>query len=117
MEQLKLLVEMVSDLPEMAIWVLLGFWVYKIIIVGSLYGCIKYAIKQTHSVLTRQKYKDGMYALKNHVLYGVEPEDIVTILARVARHNDTTSGSFFASDLRWLRQAVEERISRDEGDA
>ncbi len=35
MEELKLLIEMVADLPQMALWVLVGFFVYKVVIVGS----------------------------------------------------------------------------------
>lgn len=42
MEELRLLVEMVADLPHMALWVVAAFFVYKVIVVGSIYGVIRF---------------------------------------------------------------------------
>lgn len=44
MEELKILVDMVASLPSMALWVLVGFWAYKIVVIGSIYGTIKFCV-------------------------------------------------------------------------
>lgn len=60
MEELKLLIEMVSTLPTMAIWVLVGFFAYKVICVGSIYGVIRLGITKLHDVIVARKveYKE-----------------------------------------------------------
>ena len=55
MEELKILVEMVSNLPTMAVWVLCGYLIYKVAIIGSVYGLIRFFIEKTHSWLTTEK--------------------------------------------------------------
>lgn len=58
MEELKLLIEMVANLPQMALWVLAGFWAYKVIVIGSFYGVIKLGINKTYGWLTEPKKYD-----------------------------------------------------------
>lgn len=64
MEELKELIDLISKLPELAIWVLVAFWVYKVIVIGSIFGIIKLFIVKLHSWLTtdrivRQEWKIG----------------------------------------------------------
>lgn len=35
MDELKLLIEMVSNLPSLAVWVLVGYLAYKVAVVGG----------------------------------------------------------------------------------
>lgn len=55
MEALKLLVEMVKDLPDMALYVIIAFFFYKTLIVGSIYGVIKLAIQKLHDAIIYKK--------------------------------------------------------------
>lgn len=55
METLKQLIELIKELPDVALWVLAGYFFYKIIIVGSVYGLIKFVAQKIHDVLTRPK--------------------------------------------------------------
>jgi hypothetical protein len=55
MEELQTLVGLVKDLPNTAIAVLIGFWCYKVIWVGSIYGVVKLAIVKSHDVLVARK--------------------------------------------------------------
>lgn len=55
MDELKMLIEMVANLPSLAVWVLVGYLVYKISVIGSIYGVIRLLIVKTHDVMvTRQ---------------------------------------------------------------
>lgn len=64
MEELKLLIEMVASLPAMATWVLVGFFAYKVVVIGSIYGVIRLLIVKLHDWLVAPKttaYKlDGL---------------------------------------------------------
>lgn len=55
MEELKLLISMVADLPSLAIWVLVAFYAYKVAIIGSIYGVIRFTVEKLHSWLTTPK--------------------------------------------------------------
>jgi hypothetical protein len=46
MDELKLLIDMVANLPSMALWVLVGFWAYKVIVIGSIYGVIRFCVSK-----------------------------------------------------------------------
>lgn len=64
MEELKLIIEMIANLPQMALWVLAGFWAYKVIVIGSVYGVIRLGINKAYDWLTApKKYSfDGIVA-------------------------------------------------------
>lgn len=47
--------QILKDLPELAIWILLGILLYKVVIVGSIFGLIKLAILKLHDFLTKPK--------------------------------------------------------------
>lgn len=48
MEELRLLIEMVSNLPQLAVWVLIGYLVYKITIVGSIYALVRFVVQRVY---------------------------------------------------------------------
>ena len=54
MEELKLLIEAVAELPELAIWVVAMYFFFKLAIVGSIYGVIRFFVSKGHDVLQRR---------------------------------------------------------------
>lgn len=54
MDELKLLIDMVSALPALALWVLVGFWAYKVIMIGSIYGLVRFIVAKVHSYATHE---------------------------------------------------------------
>ena len=55
MDELKMLIEMVANLPSLAVWVLVGYLVYKISVIGSIYGVIRLLIVKGHDVMVTRK--------------------------------------------------------------
>lgn len=55
MEELKILIDMVAHLPQMALWVLIGFLGYKLAVLGSIYGTLRLLIVKLHDWLTGPK--------------------------------------------------------------
>lgn len=114
MEELKLLVDMVGNLPSMALWVIAAFWGYKVIVIGSLYGLIRFAIDKLHSWLTLRKTQtvdvDVRMLLDGQTITGTK-EALIAQLQRAKR----ASGIYLhASDVQWLSDAITDRIEKDE---
>lgn len=55
METLQLLADMIKDLPDLAIWVILAFFGYKLFMVGSTYFLVRLLITKAHSYLSMKK--------------------------------------------------------------
>jgi hypothetical protein len=119
MEELKLLIEMVSKLPAMALWVLVGFWAYKVIVIGSIYGVIRLIVEKAHSYLTTPKHElktvearatiDGMVITGNleHLLYQLRRLQ--------GTHAPGTSGPYIHDHgVRFLREALDDKFAKEE---
>lgn len=55
MDELKVLIEMLAGLPNTILWVLVGYLIYKLVILGSIYGVLRLLIEKAHDWLTRPK--------------------------------------------------------------
>lgn len=114
MEELKMLVEMASKLPQMALWVLIGFWAYKVVVVGSIYGVIRFGIDRLHSWLTKPKHE----LVEAKVVMGrilINNDVFDRLLGQVERLPSRQKGHGYVhnSDMDWLRDAISEKLERD----
>lgn len=126
MEELKILIDMVSDLPEMAIWVLVLFFIYKVVIVGSIFGVIKSAIKSIefgmqrwHEVKTFPEHKkvvvDATTKIDRLTISG-EFDFLIDQLDRlVGMATNIDTPYIHNQDIIWLRDAISEKIQREKG--
>jgi len=104
MDELKLLIEMVANLPSLAVWVLVGYLIYKVAIVGSVYGVIRLAIIKVHD----WKVKPVEVRMK----LGAQPlgEGAIEALnAQIARLAGP-SGYIHMSDIQKLREALDAKL-------
>lgn len=98
MEELKLLVEMVANLPNGALLVLAGYLLYKLATLASIYGVIRLAIERLHSYATRPRdFKVGTAIINAEVA-----ELLQVQLARLPR-----SSYMHASDVHRLKEALD----------
>jgi hypothetical protein len=106
MEELKLLVDMVADLPSMALWVIAFFFAYKVLILGSIFGVIKMAILKLHDWLTNAPTKvslDGM------CISGTKGE----LIGQLSRLKRATGAYVHNSDVQWLKEAIDEKLAKE----
>jgi hypothetical protein len=121
MEELKILVEMVSDLPTMAIWVLIGFFVYKVVIVGSTYGVLRLAIIKAHSWLTTPRTRQVMAEaeLNGHTITidntWTHLKEQILRLKGIRTKID--SPYIHTNDVIWLKEAIDEKLAREQENA
>lgn len=122
MEELKQLVELILKLPNTALWILAGFLLYKLSIVGSIYGVIRFAIEKAHNlyhtkiiegkkpVITLYKWKDGVEPISEEV-----KTSIVNSLIKLKVHTDISKYSstyVHSSYSQVLDDLVNDYISR-----
>jgi predicted transcriptional regulator len=114
MEDLKTLLELIARLPQMALWVALGFWAYKVVVIGSIYGVIRLGIIKLHSWLTTPKheliYQDVRLLLDGEVITGSK-DALVAQLQRIKR---STGQYVHPSDIAWLREAIDEKLAKEQ---
>lgn len=107
MEELKLLIEMVAGLPAMAMWVLVGFFAYKVVVIGSIYGLIRYVTGQLFDWL-KSKPGNATTQIDDICITGAKSE-LIAQIHRLRAH----SSYVHISDVGWLRQAIDDKIEKD----
>jgi len=110
MEELQLIIQMVTGLPTLTIWVLLGYLVYKLAIVGSTYGVIRYALD------TLIKWKTApltyTYVLEDEMKL-ISKDIGPRIMDQLKRIQDNSWGYFYGSDVDKLKKAIDMVIKKE----
>lgn len=115
MEELKILVDMVAHLPQMALWVLVGFLIYKLAVVGSIYGTIRFTVEKLHSYLIhrRVEYKEIRPTL-DAMCIKAESERLIAQLHRLrGKGVGIKSDYIHEASVDWLREAIDDKIAKD----
>jgi hypothetical protein len=120
MEELRMLVEAVAGLPTLAVWVLMGYLVFKMSIVASVYVTIRFCIGRICDYLTERKRLDG---LPKEVINKVDidgicidgtKESLKLQLRRVAGKRTGISSTYIhTQSVEWLADAISEKEIRD----
>jgi hypothetical protein len=120
MEELKLLIDMVANLPQMALWVLVGFLVYKLAVVGSVYGVIRLGISSLHDWAIKRKELPSQKIRLVDEMYGicisddVVKGDLMFQIKRVCGKNVGIESKYIhESSVDWLRSAIDDKIAKD----
>jgi hypothetical protein len=106
MEELKEIVNIIATLPQIALWVMIGFWAYKVIVVGSVYGVIRLAITKGYEIFTKPKDFDINGICVSH---SVADE----IKFEISRAINFSKSYLNSADARWLREAIDEKYKRE----
>ena len=109
MEELKLLVEMVAKLPTLAIWVVALFYAYKVVIIGSVYGLIRFIVTKLHdykcnrtATIKLQDKFTGMVITSDYTM-----DKLTAQLKRISGKNANGSLYIHTSSVEWLKEAID----------
>ncbi len=129
-EELKQLLTMVQEMPEMVLHVLLGFAIYKTIIFlgtsAGIYGTIRLGINKWHDYKTRKMEKPIekiiKYDLGKHFISGdgsfEKLQELILRLRqrRIAKDKNAKIYEYvFVDDVQFLIDAFQEKIEREYG--
>lgn len=114
MDELKLLAEMVAGLPAMALWVIAFFFGYKVVVVGSIYGVIRFVAARMFDWLSGRA-SNARISLDGLVISG-SMEGLIAQLHRVRNIcNHSFGGGYLHNDsVSWLREAIDDKIAKDD---
>lgn len=118
MEELKLLVEMVAGLPSLALWVIAAFFAYKVVVIGSIYGVIRFVAGRMFDWLQARKVEvkevevrpmlDGLT-----IRAAIDP--LMAQLHRLRGRGVGIKSEFIHDDsVAWLREAIDAKIAADQ---
>ena len=119
MEELKLLIQMVADLPHAALWVIAGVLIYKVSIIGSIYGVIRLAIIKLHDWLTTPKHELRKVTVEMEgQIRGMTITDkadaFISQLNRLRGKGLNIDSQYcHKQSVDWLRQAIDEKEARE----
>jgi hypothetical protein len=125
MEELKLLVGMVADLPSMALWVIAFFFAYKVTIIGSVYGVIRFVVERwyQYAISENAKVKTEIVRQEIHLedlLNGltilgddVKSQLIVQLKRICGKRVGIKTDYMHECSVHWLRDAINEKEERD----
>ena len=122
MEELKLLVQMVASLPTLAVWVIVAFYIYKVSIIGSIYGVIRYATNKLHDwAVTRKtiptiKQEINLMDTLHGICISSDETKILLIsqLRRVCGKNTGIDSNYIHEEsVAWLREAISAKETED----
>lgn len=124
MEELKEILSMIVNLPGMALWVLGGYLLYKLSILGSIYSTIRFSVEKFYNYkLTKYNFelkekevpvvlRDKFYGLTIHSDSTLE--ELISQIRRVAGKGLTIESNYIHSNsVDWLRKAIDAKILED----
>lgn len=120
LEEVKELVQLINSLPHLALWVMAGFWVYKVVMIGSIYGLIHFAIDKMHDWLVKPKTVVTEWKFRNVRLY--QPDRLESLLLGVINYANRSRNAetpkviedfFYIDSMHHLQKAWDEYTERN----
>jgi len=117
-DTLKEITDLIKDLPELAVWILVGLLFYKVVIIGSYFGIIRLAILKLHDYLKSEKKQVYKTVLDKHFITHDQTPDLFMDLIRLLkkRHNRGMgvraglSDYVHSRDVEWAIRILEKEI-------
>jgi hypothetical protein len=117
MEELDLIIKAVAGLPHMAIWALVVVYGYKVAVIGSIYGVIRFSITKLHDVMVFRKTPpppvpvDGRVVVDG-ICIGDSKEQLLLQLQRVAGRNVSIKSAYIhKASVAWLAEAIDAKLA------
>jgi hypothetical protein len=115
MDELKMLVEVVAGLPTLTVWVLVGYLVYKLAIVGSWFAIVRFCVDKLHNwMITPKTELIQRKDVLNHLVIENCFEDLMVQLHRIRNKGVSSKSNYIhTGDVAWLRDAIDEKEAKD----
>lgn len=115
MEALGLLIEMVKDLPDMALYLVMAYFAYKTLIIGSIYGLIRFIVAKIHAAYVTPRDQ----IIKDTVFYDTVAKMTLTkegrdkLLTMLRGTVSSKYGHLYGADIDWIEEAIQEKKDRE----
>jgi len=122
MDELKILVDIVKDLPNAVLYVLAGFLFYKLFLLGSitaaLYKAFSLLIVKVHDWKCNGTInKNYSFRIGSLCITGVD-DNLMEQLKRIRNQRVKIDSQYIhGSDVCWLSEAIDDKIEKDRAEA
>lgn len=118
MDEMKELINLLTGLPHLALWVIAGFWAYKVVVIGSIYGVIRYVAGRLFDYLQQKKAREVEYKEIRPMLDGIcirgETERLIAQLHRLRGVGVNIASDYIHSQsIDWLRDAIDKKLESE----
>lgn len=117
MDELKLLIEMVAHLPAMALWVLVGFFAYKVVVVGSIYGVIRFVTARLFDWLQAKKVEiehKEIRPMLDGMCVRAQTDRLIAQICRLKGKGVRIETDYIHNEsVEWLRSAIDMKIASE----
>lgn len=107
MEELKEILHIIAGLPSLTVWVLVGFLVYKLAVIGSIYGTIRFGIQQF--VVWRTSTMSRPFKMGSRLIDQGVGEALQSQIVRLC----STTGYIHHSDVVRLQRAIDAMLEKE----
>ena len=108
MESLALLVDMVKDLPDMAVYLVFAYFVYKLFVVGSVYGLLRFSVDRLYRAYILPKdvrVKSTVITEKTNKITSTKTAQ-VRLIELLEEFTASRGGLINGTDISWLQEAI-----------
>ena len=122
MEELKLLINMVEKLPALAVWVIVIFFAYKVVVVGSVYGIIRFVVKAVVQIVGKRREEVELYGLLEdecithdgtHLALIIQLRRLKGIHLRIQGLQPSSGAYIHTPDVEWLKSAIDKALTKE----
>ena len=106
MDELKMLVEMVANMPTLAVWVLVGFLAYKVAVVGSIYGLARFLIDKLHDWAVTKKTTQHVRFTREEMAV-IDDKTVLELKTQIQRLRKSHLSYIHMDDVDQLRVAID----------
>jgi len=111
MEEIESIIKAVAGLPNMAIWALVIFYGYKVTVIGSVYGVVRFVISKGLEAYTSPKREQINIAV-DEIIYCTSKAHLIGELQRIIPPG--YQGSAQANEyVKWLSDAITQKLEKD----
>ena len=119
MEELRMLIGMVEKLPALAVWVIVIFFAYKVVVVGSVYGIIRFLAKTVAGIVGNRREEVELRGLlkKECIRHDGTHLKLITQLHRLkgihlnVRGIEPYGAHIDTPDVEWLKTAIDKALA------
>lgn len=108
---------MISHLPAMALWILAGFFVYKVAVIGSIFGIIRFITSHLFDwlklIITTRRYKQIENILEGMCTDGQVERLLAEIYRLRGKGVGIRSNYIHSKSVDWLREAIDMKIESE----
>jgi hypothetical protein len=113
-EELEALAKAIAGLPHLALYAMIGFLLYKLAVIGSVYGVIKMAIDRWHSWATHEKVITTVMNFKSvYVIFDDALEACLLSVCHRPGRSERKDTWLYSGDMQWLKEAIDEKKARE----